>query len=459
MKNVSLILCVVIGLLACKTAEIPTQIANEVDKVVRTDTKLASIFEESDTFAKTITGFMLYDPEGDSTIYSVNEDKYMTPASNTKLFTYFAGLNVLGDKVPALKYVIEGDALTFWGTGDPSFLHPEFGSDDVYELLSGFDGDLYFTDSNFDDETLGPGWSWADYNSYYSAEKSPMPIYGNVARVTIEHIESYQIAKEDGEYLISPSYLRKYFNDETLNEDGNLVLKRERVGNKFQYEFSSDTSRYETDKPFHYTPEFLVELLADTLNRPVNYLEDFEIPEDHETVYGMESDSLFKYMLLPSDNHAAEQILLMVASEIGEDLNVRSAINHVVDTYLNDVQDSPNWRDGSGLSRYNLFTPRSIVALLDKLDALVDEDLLLESLPQGGKQGTIRRLYAHKEGGDPYVFAKTGTLSNNHCLSGFVITESGKKLIFSFMNNNYVIPTREVQAQMDEVLWYIHKNY
>jgi D-alanyl-D-alanine carboxypeptidase/D-alanyl-D-alanine-endopeptidase (penicillin-binding protein 4) len=100
-----------------------------------------------------------------------------------------------------------------------------------------------------------------------------------------------------------------------------------------------------------------------------------------------------------------------------------------------------------------------MVALLKKIDEKVEDEQLFDALPQGGKQGTIRRLYANKDGGEPYVYAKTGTLSNNHCLSGFVMTKSGKKLIFSFMNNNYVISTRDVQAQMDEILWFIHENY
>lgn len=444
-------------LYGCKTVEAPVKFVEEPE--VHSQKTLSSIFEKSETFAKTITGFMLYDPEKDSTIYSVNETKYMTPASNTKLFTYYAGLKVLSDRIPALKYVINGDSLIFWGTGDPSFLHPEFGTNDAYDLLYNFEGELYFADSNFDDENLGPGWSWADYNSYYSAEKSPLPIYGNVARVTIEHIEEYRIAKENGEYLISPRIFNEYINEAKKNEDGSFLLERERVGNTFEYEFTSDTSRYETDKPFHYTPDFLVELLSDTLHKEVTYLPDFNTSIAHNTVYGMESDSLYKYMLLPSDNQAAEQILLMVASELGQDLNSRSAINYITDTYLNDLADRPNWRDGSGLSRYNLFTPRSIVSLLSKIDDMVVDEQLFDALPQGGKQGTIRRLYPNKEGGSPYVFAKTGTLSNNHCLSGFIVTETGKKLIFSFMNNNYVIPTRQVQAQMDEVLWFIYKTY
>ena len=446
--------------LSCTSVEKVTEKNVSENDVPETKAEqLASIFSDSEIFSKTITGFMLYDPEKDSTIYAENETKYMIPASNTKLFTYYAGLNVLGDRIPALKYIIKGDSLIFWGTGDPSFLHPDFGTDDVFKFLNSFEGKLYFSDSNFNDENLGPGWSWADYNSYYSAEKSPLPIYGNVARVTIEHIEAYHLAKENGEYLVNPKIFNKYIDEGVLSDNGRFILERDRVGNDFEYAFTSDTTRYETDKPFHYTPELVTELLSDTLNKVVEYLPDAKLPANHEMIYSMESDSLFKKMLLPSDNLLAEQIMLMISGVVGDELNSSAGIRYVKDNFLSDLPDEANWRDGSGLSRYNLFTPRSMIALLDKLDGKVEERQLLDALPQGGKQGTIRRLYANKEGGAPYVFAKTGTLSNNHCLSGYVITRSGKKLIFSFMNNHFRAPTSEVKKRMQRIFEEIRDSY
>lgn len=422
--------------------------------------ELANMMEGSDVFSQTITGFVLHDPEADSTLYGVNDKKYMTPASNTKLFTFYAGLNTLGEEAPALKYVTRGDSLIFWGTGDPSFMHPDFDNEEVYEFLKEREEKLYFSEQNYDDEPLGPGWSWADYDSYYSTEKSPLPMYGNIAEFTIEEITLEQIAKKDGEYEVEPAFFSKFVEEKERKSDRRSLLKRKRVGNEYRYLPRADTSRQKISKPFHYSAELTVDMLADTLGRDIK-LVDKEIPEVHKVLHSQKMDTLYKKMLQPSDNFIAEQILLMISStlEKGDRLNSQQAIEHAKNKFLDDLPDDPQWRDGSGLSRYNLFTPRSMVALLQKINKQVDDQQLFDMLPTGGESGTIRDLYAHREGGLPYVFAKTGTLNNNHSLSGYVLTESGRKLIFSFMNNNYTLPTGTIQSEMEKVLWFIHKNF
>lgn len=442
----------------CKSTE-PSADAAEEDPPTATE-ELAERMEQSEVFSQTITGFVLYDPQADSSLYGVNETKYMTPASNTKLFTFYTGLNALGEQAPALKYVARGDSLIFWGTGDPSFMHPDFDNEEVYEFLKEREEDLYFSDQNYDDEPLGPGWSWADYNSYYSTEKSPLPMYGNTAEFTIEEITIEQVVREDGEYKVKPNFFTQFLDEQERANDKASLLKRERVGNEFRYLPRADTTHREVNKPFHYTAELTAKMLADTLGRSVE-LVDEEIPEIHQIVYSEKMDTLYKKMLQPSDNFIAEQIMLMISSTLdeGRSLNTYRAIEYAKRHFLSDLPDEPQWRDGSGLSRYNLFTPRSMVALLKKIDEQVEEDKLFDMLPMGGESGTIRNLYKHRDGGSAYVFAKTGTLSNNHSLSGYVLTESGRKLIFSFMNNNYTLPTSTIQSEMERILWFIHKNF
>src|SRR5262249_32846918 len=85
--------------------------------------KLDKLFHATETNFHDHTGFMLYTLTKKKSIYALNADKFFTPASNTKIFTFFTSLTLLGDSLPALRYVESGDSLIFWGTGDPSFLY------------------------------------------------------------------------------------------------------------------------------------------------------------------------------------------------------------------------------------------------------------------------------------------------------------------------------------------------
>jgi D-alanyl-D-alanine carboxypeptidase/D-alanyl-D-alanine-endopeptidase (penicillin-binding protein 4) len=429
------------------------------DEDVNFVSPLEAMFDTSNVFSANLTGFVLYDPDADSIVYAQNGNRYFTPASNTKLFTFYTGLKLLPDSLRGIDYVVRGDSLIFWGTGDPSFLHPDFGDGKVYRFLKSRKEKLFYSDSNFRDEHLGPGWSWSDYNYYYSAEITPFPMYGNTASFEVQEITLKQVARKNKGFSISPKIFRSHMDEESNRQEGDPILSRGIDDNSFIYKPEADTMTYIVDKPYHYTPRLITAMLADTLHRPVEYI-DIKKPESTKPVYSVLADTAYKQMLWHSDNFIAEQLLLVAASELGQPLYSRAVINYMKSHYLNDLPQEPQWVDGSGLSRYNLFTPLTMVSLLKKIRAEFnsDEDLF-RLLPAGGERGTIQHWYGGGDQNPPYVFAKTGTLSNNHCLSGFLITESGKKLIFSFMNNHYVTSSSVVKKEMEKVLWHIHRYY
>lgn len=96
-----------------------------------------------------------------------NEDKYFTPASNTKLFTFYAGLKLLKDSIAGLHYVERGDSLIFWGTADPSFLDPQFKEQRVLQKLNASSKKIYWAKAVFSGDFYGAGWTYDDYNEYH----------------------------------------------------------------------------------------------------------------------------------------------------------------------------------------------------------------------------------------------------------------------------------------------------
>jgi D-alanyl-D-alanine carboxypeptidase/D-alanyl-D-alanine-endopeptidase (penicillin-binding protein 4) len=199
----------------------------------------------------------------------------------------------------------------------------------------------------------------------------------------------------------------------------------------------------------------LVDLLSDTLHRSVEET-DKPIPQNSSTLKSIPADSLYKVMMQDSDNFIAEQLLLQCAAIVSDTLKPEIAIRYSKKNLLADLPDSLQWVDGSGLSRYNLFTPRSIVELWKKIYRIVPQERLFKLLPAGGQSGTLKKWLKADE---PYVFGKTGSLSNVRSLSGFLITKKSKVLIFCMMNNNFTVPGNEVRAQVEKILRQVHDKF
>ena len=112
---------------------------------------------------------------------------------------------------------------------------------------------------------------------------------------------------------------------------------------------------------------------------------------------------------------------------------------------------SPRLVDGSGLSRGDRASPRSVATLLDRLRDRPDFSSLYNSLPIAGRDGTLdhrmRSGPAHNR-----CRAKTGTLTGVSALSGYCTTRGGGTVVFSILMNRvnvsgaHTLQDRMVQA-------------
>jgi serine-type D-Ala-D-Ala carboxypeptidase/endopeptidase (penicillin-binding protein 4) len=405
---------------------------------------LKSLLETEAKF-KDHTGFALYDPLRKKALIDYNSEKYFTPASNTKIFTFYTALKLLGDSVVALKYIEKNDSLIFWGMGDPSFLYRySFQNGKIFDFLKGRNEKLFLATSNFKAEPLGEGWAWDDYLYDYSVERSPFPIYGNLISVKKTATQGVNTV---------PAYFSQFIvTSEESREKEDFI--RAIGSNQLSYH-PGKQSKNEWAIPFRVSAEILSDLLSDTLRRKVSVVYLPMVP-NAKSVRSTPVDSLYKVMMEDSDNYIAEQLLLQCAAVLSDTLKPEIAIRYATKNLFADLPDKLQWVDGSGLSRFNLFTPRSIVKLWDKIYSEVPRERLFQLLAKGGRSGTIKNWY---KADVPYIYAKTGTLSNNHSLSGYLVTKKGKTLIFSMMSNNFVSSTNEVRKQMEKIFKLIYESY
>lgn len=411
--------------------------------------KISRVFKHSTINQDHFTGFALYDQDKKKMIFEQNADKYFTPASNTKLFTFYTALQMLGDSVPGLRYLNKGDSLIFWGTGDPAFLHSALKSTKVYEFLKASSKQLFYSASNYTGDFYGKGWPYGDYNDYYQAEITALPLEDNVALV---------YADAQGQLQIKPYYLEKYLQEDTSFHPKNFMVKRSIFENKFVYPAVPVPANFRQEIPWKTSPELTLALLQDTLKKSIGLVR-MDMPNTAKILYSIAAGPVYKQMLWPSDNFIAEQLLLVCSSTLPGNLSTQKVIDYSKKNFLKDLPHEPQWADGSGLSRLNLFTPRTIVALLQKiLDKVGNGQKLHALLSAGGVSGTLRNAY-QTDHGVPFVWGKTGSLSNNHNQSGYLITRKGKRLIFSYQNNNFIQPTAVIRGEMVRVMTEIHNRF
>jgi D-alanyl-D-alanine carboxypeptidase/D-alanyl-D-alanine-endopeptidase (penicillin-binding protein 4) len=410
-------------------------------------------------------GISVYDPATARYLYNYQGDKYFVPASNTKLFTLYAGLKYLGDSLAGIRYRETDTALFLRATGDPTLLHTDFPDQPVIRFLQAAKKKLWLIDDNWQDQALGKGWVWDDYNDAFMAERSSLPVYGN----TIRWVQELQKpGKEDSLFDPSPSIYSLpevdwpvHFTTDTGRKS--FFVRREKEENIFR--ITEGKEKYKAqDVPFitHGVGSAIL-LLKDTIGKTV-FFED----EGSQFARAMRPgaagfavlrsrpvDSLFRPMMFNSDNFFAEQTLLMVSNEHLGKMNDVEMIADLLGADLHELPQKPVWADGSGLSRYNLFTPQDFVWLLDKMSRDFSLARMERLLPTGGL-GTLANYYKQDSG---YIFAKTGSLSGVAALSGYLVTKKNRLLIFSILVNNYTGGGAAVRKQVEKLVHAIREKY
>jgi len=173
-------------------------------------------------------------------------------------------------------------------------------------------------------------------------------------------------------------------------------------------------------------------------------------------VFALESPPLSELVagiLEPSQNWMTEQLIRTLGAERGEEGSwpegievIRSFLTQQVGVDSLDIAP----RDGSGLSAYNLVTPRALVRILQYMSNGTNAATYRAALAEPGEEGsTLERRLMDLE---HRLFAKTGTISNVNSLSGYLVRGDGTEVIFSILSNGSGLPAPRVRAAIDDVV-------
>ena len=337
-------------------------------------------------------GIAIWDLQKRKYVLRHQHQQYFVPASNVKIATLYTALKYLPDSLPALDVHETNDSLFLRTKGDPTFLRTDFNPQKNFERLRSNTKPIVLISPPWNTEFYGKGWAWEDRLQSYMPERSAMPLYGN-------------------------------------------CLRSKSVDTPALIPFA--TKGIET----------AAALLSDTLGVPVVPAYSRLIASDSfQTIYSFPTDSVAKKMMHQSDNFLAEQLLLASGLQLFGSFDEKAIIAKITNELFADTSLRPEWVDGSGLSRHNLFTPENFIQLLQQLEKEFGRERVLPLFPTGG-EGTLKEYFIPQRG---KIFAKTGTLSGHSALSGFIVKENGKRYLFSLLINHYKAPAKAVRKAIEE---------
>ncbi|WP_082126508.1 D-alanyl-D-alanine carboxypeptidase/D-alanyl-D-alanine endopeptidase [Allosalinactinospora lopnorensis] len=404
-------------------------------------------------------------------LYGRDDAVPLIPASNTKLLTSAAALDVLdtdhtfSTTVSASEEpvggVVIGD-LYLTGTGDPSLTSDAFdrlAADVADSGVSEVTGDLLADDTWFDSERLPEDWETEDEPYYYGAQISALTVAAN------EDLDTgvVNVTAAPGETEDEPVDVRLAPAGDNLDLTNNastgppgsastVDVTRELGTNRFTAAGSlpAGGEDFRTLRTVHEPTDHAAHLFADSLEdngvKVHGGVDRGTEPEGAEELAGRESaelgDLLVPLMKLSNNGHAEILVKSMGREAAGEGgwktglAEVEAALGRIgVDLEEGELHD------GSGLARTNLLTAGTVTGVLEAVRGEPWAEVWTESLPVAGAEdrmvgGTLsQRMRGTAAEGN--VRAKTGTLSGVSALSGYVTGADGEELVFAIINNDY----------------------
>ncbi|MBM4030951.1 MAG: D-alanyl-D-alanine carboxypeptidase/D-alanyl-D-alanine-endopeptidase [Planctomycetes bacterium] len=448
------------------------QLGDELQKLV-----------ESAALRRARFGVCVRDLTDEEWLFEHNAEELLAVASNNKLATTAAALELLGPDFQfrttvwacgALRSdgVLVGD-LVVVGRGDPS-ISGRFHEGKPLAVLEQWaeavaqagikkvQGGVIADDTYFDRQHTHPGWPQGQHEAWYCAPVSALSFNDNCTLVVVK-----PGPKEGAPAVASVEPPTSYFeiaNAATTSRarlGNNRIVAHRRLGTnriavtgEIRHQGAPFTTWMTVHDPALYTAAVFADLLRAKgipvagpvrLLTPPLKLEPARLREIITTASALKD--AVAVANTNSQNFYAEQMLKTLGREKGGK-GTWAAGAEAVEGFLRSakVTGAFSYTDGSGLARADRFSARQLVQLLGYANGRRWGNRYLGSLAEPGEEGTLsRRLDALKG----RLFAKTGYIASVSALSGYVESRGNRLLAFSVLVNDFRCSLSDVRAFQD----------
>jgi D-alanyl-D-alanine carboxypeptidase/D-alanyl-D-alanine-endopeptidase (penicillin-binding protein 4) len=453
---------------------------------------------DDEAFRSAHVGIAIQSVKNTTSLFLYNEKKRFVSASNTKLYTTAAALLFLS---PDFTYetkvmingtvtqdVLKGDLIIvasgdptisgYFNNNNPTQVFEDWGNALIQKGIRKIDGDVVIDNAYFNDSPFGAGWHWDDMSHCYSTAKDAFSFNNNCIALTIS----------PGNKIGAPATIAIEPKTDFMTVLGNITTAGERsaIDIRAEYTNNSKTIVISGTIPLNHKSsikyvaaknpaEFGAYVLKKTLLskgievngnifctrggcNQVKALATNEEPSFLTTFAVYRSPKLseiIKVINKISNNLYAENLFLTIAKEMHKEGNSEEASLAVREILKKAGLNLEGLYivDGSGLSRFNLITPRETVQLLSIMAQSPYAEVFHNSLAIPGDEGTLKDRRKGTSAGAPInIRAKTGTMAHVRNLSGYVTTKNGELLAFSFLCNNYNVPGTTIDNLYDRIL-------
>jgi D-alanyl-D-alanine carboxypeptidase/D-alanyl-D-alanine-endopeptidase (penicillin-binding protein 4) len=428
------------------------------------------------------TSIQIVELESGRVVAQRNPHMAVAPASNMKLFTTAAAIDLLQPtfEVKTTVHVrgnldasgtLDGDVKVV-GRGDPTIggrfhdgeataVLQDWAADLKRAGIKNVRGNLIFEHGYFDTEYIHPTWPEDQLVNWYEAPVSAFSMQEGCVEVRVLPARPGQRCVVQ---LEPPTSYLAVQNSCTTGR-GLPFITRRRGENTIIVRggVPSRTGRTEVfvtvENPVHYfaavTNETFqragIRIGGQIVLTPKDTRNDWRQVSEHSTPLNI----LVYVVNKKSQNHYAEQVLKIMGAEKRQ-VGSWTTGNAVVTEWLTGKVGVPANEflaaDGSGMSRFNRASSNAFISLLRYMWKSPWREDFVSSMPYTGDPDS---KFGNRLKQPPYarqVYAKTGYIAGVIGLSGYVHAQSGKVYAFSFLFNRYRVGVYAVYRLQDEML-------